>query len=723
MKALRLLLPLAFFALYLATLYPTVSPYRDSGDMAASAATLGVSHPPGYPLYALGGRAWLGLLPFGDPAYRLNVWSAFCAALALGLLAAVLERWTGSALAGAGAALFLGLSPCFWALAQVSEMYALNALAAACVVWSWPKAQAQPARLYFCAFLTGLALGNHQTLVFMVPATAWAFWRSGEGRPAVWTRAALFGVLGLTIYLYLPLRSLQDPWLDWGEPHGLREFWRVMTRADYGGLRLHPEKPLNLGWEAITNAARVSAAAFGRQAGILGLAVSAAGFWSRRREPWAQALAAAGALSGPAFIFLSNLPAGSAETLPILEPHLVLPTLCLAPFFGVGALALADLARRPAARTAAAVLTLLLPVVRARDAHGTLANRSNFSAHDYGLNLLSALEPGSLLIDPDDPTAFTLSYFAAARGRREDVVPLMYFRTRWGYRRLRRRHPELLPAAEIRSGPELYLALLRQNLAAGRPVYADLPQKVQAPYDTFPQGWAYRVLPPGAPPLPKPQMYSRAARLWEVARARPHPGGDFFTSHTLDYGASALNNLGVQALGDRQSAPAIAWFKAALIRQPRLSEGWNNWGNALFNLKEHSRAAAAYRFALEAKPSPQYRYNLGRTLWATGDEAGAEQAYQAALAEEDIPAAVNDLGLIWLNRGEAGRAEQAFEGLVRRRPDYRPAWYNLGLARHRLGQLPGAAEAFTAYRDSASDPADRAEAEAWLRKLAAGGRR
>ena len=41
MKAVALFL--GFFALYLVTAYPTVSPYRDSGDLAASAVTLGIA--------------------------------------------------------------------------------------------------------------------------------------------------------------------------------------------------------------------------------------------------------------------------------------------------------------------------------------------------------------------------------------------------------------------------------------------------------------------------------------------------------------------------------------------------------------------------------------------------------------------------------------------------------------------------------------------------------
>ena len=68
------------FGVYLKTLAPTVS-FFDSGELIAAAYTLGVAHPPGYPLYVLVG--WLfAQLPLGSVAYRLNVMSACFAALA-----------------------------------------------------------------------------------------------------------------------------------------------------------------------------------------------------------------------------------------------------------------------------------------------------------------------------------------------------------------------------------------------------------------------------------------------------------------------------------------------------------------------------------------------------------------------------------------------------------------------------------------------------------------
>ena len=89
----RLVLAAVFFAvlgLYLFTQHPTVSPYRDSGDLAVAAATLGIAHPPGYPLYVLSGKIVSVLLPWSNPAYRINTFSAVSSAASLLVLGAAL---------------------------------------------------------------------------------------------------------------------------------------------------------------------------------------------------------------------------------------------------------------------------------------------------------------------------------------------------------------------------------------------------------------------------------------------------------------------------------------------------------------------------------------------------------------------------------------------------------------------------------------------------------
>src|SRR6185295_2563958 len=74
-----------FFALYVHSMAPGLAPYRDTGEMVVSAGTLGVSHPPSYPLYILLGRAFENL-PLAEPAYRLSLLSCAAGAAAVALL-------------------------------------------------------------------------------------------------------------------------------------------------------------------------------------------------------------------------------------------------------------------------------------------------------------------------------------------------------------------------------------------------------------------------------------------------------------------------------------------------------------------------------------------------------------------------------------------------------------------------------------------------------------
>src|SRR6185369_9118757 len=78
---------LTSLVLYVCTLAPTVT-LVDSGELIVAARSLGVAHPPGFPLYVL--LAHLAtVFPLGSIAARVNFASALFAALASGLVTLV----------------------------------------------------------------------------------------------------------------------------------------------------------------------------------------------------------------------------------------------------------------------------------------------------------------------------------------------------------------------------------------------------------------------------------------------------------------------------------------------------------------------------------------------------------------------------------------------------------------------------------------------------------
>ena len=80
----------ASLAVYIRTLAPTVTG-EDSGEFITAAWSLGIPHPPGYPLWLILAKLF-SFLPIGTVAYRLNLMSAILDAAAVGLLALVISR-------------------------------------------------------------------------------------------------------------------------------------------------------------------------------------------------------------------------------------------------------------------------------------------------------------------------------------------------------------------------------------------------------------------------------------------------------------------------------------------------------------------------------------------------------------------------------------------------------------------------------------------------------
>jgi len=145
--------------------------------------------------------------------------------------------------------LFLAFSPAYWRLSQVSEMYSLNAFLCAAIILIVLKALAEP-RTEKLTLISGFLSPGFSRRPrgreppdrnFSFSRNTVGFWRFTKVGINGYLSAALFFFAGLSVYLFLPVRSFTGPF-RLGGPETMRGLWRVMTRADYGGMRLHPQQ-------------------------------------------------------------------------------------------------------------------------------------------------------------------------------------------------------------------------------------------------------------------------------------------------------------------------------------------------------------------------------------------------------------------------------------------------------------------------------------------------
>jgi tetratricopeptide (TPR) repeat protein len=389
----------------------------DSGELVTAVAVLGIPHPSGYPLYVLLGKLWTLLLPFGSIAFRMSLFSAFFAAAACGLLHLVGRASRLPAPAAALSALLFAFSPSFWSEANVQRVYALNAFFVALATLLAVRSDAsgedegRRQRLFVAALLVaGLGATNH-TFMAVWAAAFVAFALATRPvllrRPAALAAGALAFLVGLLPYLYLPIRSRQDPVLDWGNPESLAALVGVVTRRDFWARRFL-EGPADL-----FPIAADFALSLRHEVGFAGLVLAALGLALSGR-PGRRLLLL------PVLVALGNLAAvslhGSRSDIFIWHRYYIPSYAMLAWVAGFGAAWV--LARVPARL---GLLTLLVPVamlVRGfRD-----QDRSRYRiGEDFSATLLKDLPPGAHLAASDDNILFVLMYLHLVEGLRPDV--------------------------------------------------------------------------------------------------------------------------------------------------------------------------------------------------------------------------------------------------------------------------------------------------------------
>ena len=234
----------AIFAgiLYTGTLAPTVLPYGapdtlDSPMLQTEVSVLGVGHPTGYPTYMMLTHLFT-YLPFGDPAYRVNLASAVYGAAAVLLVYLAGLLLARRAVAAAASALAFGLSGAFWSQAVIAEVYTFEALLVALVIFVllvW-RDRRDGRYVLLSAFLVGLSLTHHLTNVLLVPA-ALAFVFLTDRRAFSRTGLLLKGVglflLGLLPLLYLPIRAVMQAPLNEADPSTPWRFLLLVTGGSF----------------------------------------------------------------------------------------------------------------------------------------------------------------------------------------------------------------------------------------------------------------------------------------------------------------------------------------------------------------------------------------------------------------------------------------------------------------------------------------------------------
>jgi len=438
-RAIPVLLGLGLMAVYLATMAPGLTWANhgaDGGDLITAAATGGIAHPTGYPLYLIFARLFQ-LLPIGSLAYRTNLFSAVAMSAASVLIYSLVKRqldshrasngWLTGIISGSA----FGLSPLAWSQAVITEVYALNAFFVALVLFistgktpePWHKRQD-----VILGLLLGLGLGVHITIIFLVPAvflvrlfvlrtyTAstieekkhfWKYWQIDVGSVS---RIFLGTIIGLTPYLLIPLWASTHPPVDWGNPTTWqREWWLVSGQ-------LYQTNLFSLSFADVGNRIRLWAGLLIGQFGFVGLGIGLVGLMLFLGPSRLMFLSIWEALIFSAFAIDYN----TSDWYVYLIPTLISVSIWIG--FGINSVMnLVRVERRWTKRLMAFGLLsyfLFLPL-----GHWSQVDASHdLRAENFGQEVLANAPPNALIFVQGDQAVFALWYFHLALHERPDLV-------------------------------------------------------------------------------------------------------------------------------------------------------------------------------------------------------------------------------------------------------------------------------------------------------------
>jgi hypothetical protein len=490
-------------AVYVRTLHPSIAG-GDSAEFVNCSYSLTVGHPPGYPLFliitALFSRLFLVLF---SPLARALSGSQLEFAWAANLVSAVFSALANAALcetvhflllsrarlcrdkkndddvvvddddddhnnnnnnnnnnsnnnkgllawlASVSSSLLFGFSPLVWRYSIHAEVFSLNNLLAALLLYSlvrYSDAGSSGERLAWAkrgALLCGLGASNQHTLSLMaIPIAAFAVARgvASEG----WRGAEMLAVsgrfvAGLGCYVYLVVVDMPKPLHSWGDMGSVTGLFNHFVRADYGSLSLAPEggQIAKLGstytmWYAI--GVHLADFAWKQTPLVAGPPLAAAGAWAMLRGSrlervavrWIFALALIYLL---VFNSLANLPLNSDLHAGIMARFYMQPNLLAFALIGAGIDALLRVlvaASRGgggggSAPRAVLAVALLCGWQVVRSFH-EMDQSGNFAIKAFGLGHLALLPENAILLTSGDVEYGSIRYAQDVLGFRTDVA-------------------------------------------------------------------------------------------------------------------------------------------------------------------------------------------------------------------------------------------------------------------------------------------------------------
>ncbi len=714
-------------------------PIGDSGELATAAYCLGIPHPPGYPLYSMLCKLAV-LLSGSEPVFNANLLSALFASLSAGMLFILIGQLTSSYIIGILAALVFATTREFWCQSVVAEVYTLHILILCMLIILLIQAANRKSgwikMVYLIAFIFGLGLGNHHTLLSFLVLLPFMLRRRFIfilRHPRSLVTTFLFFLLGISVYLYLPLRSCANPPLDWGNPQGLSGFVETITRTQYRAFEIIRSWDIYKEQLLFSLKEMVSQFGAGMIPGILAWCLVILGFGILLKQ---DKMTAIGIFI---FILANTLWVILISDLSYSHFTKLVPVFFIPAY--LAAIILISIAISSLVGSFRIIGCIFLCLVLFNQ------TRLNYSIADHSkkditnittTNILHLLPNNAVLLTEWDDIHFPLLYAQVVKGKRPDlkIINRLNLAYPWGYANVEARYPDLtlVPIEKIVRqvktsdvilvSSELYRQFIFRNQGRFR-IFATVNnfEKIVELFagdrKAIPYTLVLEIVPYSMEYEPNqisPLLLEAYNSIRFGSIAKPSYHVDDRTHQLINCYALGLMFMGSYMREIDKLIPSEMIIKKAIQLDPIDPQPYYHLGLTYLAMGRNEKAAQAWEKCLELDNTvSMVRKKLIELYRKEGNQEAAAQ-HEKLLQDTSYPGETptERKGRIAFTHGNYREAANAFRRAIKQNPERVDNFYNLGASLIKLGELQEASRWL--IRCLALDP-DHQEAMRYLAKI------
>jgi tetratricopeptide (TPR) repeat protein len=668
------------FILYVYTLFPTIAAYRDSGEMVTVSKLLSIAHPPGYPLYILLSNIFIKILPMGNYAYRLNIFSAlissFCAVIVYRLLKKMFfdscEKNFFKEVIVYFITLIFAINYLQWYLSLVSEMYTLNIFFVVLIIYlSYIILIEKKLNFsYLLFFIFSFALTNRLDIILIFPFIFFVFLEILKNSKFKFKTLSfiIFTIfLGLSVYLYLIIRSSTVPIINWNDPSKLKNFFSSLTRKTHGST-LDLLSTNYLPGENFVSGIDLYFKYLMSNYTVVGIVIILFGiiFLYLQNKTFFFSTTVSWITSCIWFIYKANLPP-NPHAMAILEAHFLLPNVFMFIFFvyGIKYFFYKKLAYTKFLTLVFLCITIFYNLIFS---FYKLNKRENYFAYDYTKNLLHCVQKNSLVVVREDVQLFSLWYETLVCKNRDDIIFIGQglSGSRW-YKDVYRQKNFYL----MRIDKDNVENFIKENVMLGYKIYftydVDIDFGNLKEYVVEPNGLCLEVLPKNENKENYSQflfdeiMFYRNDYVYDLEK-------DFFSSDLIEDYAKSRHNFGNYLMMKNYDTRAIEEFKKSMMLNIDYPVNYFYIAYIYFKNKNYELAKKFYDLAVKKY---ELYYNLAIKYNALKDVI---ENFKTQLATAYL-----HLGVVNEKLGNLDFSIKNYLEAINLKNDFSQAYYNLGV--------------------------------------------